>query len=427
MTHPVPPQIEAARQRLQQVLRSVEKRDVDLSTEGWPEIEKAVVKVLMGPFKVNEPEHQFVALGLAGALAERLAKEHGAFWFPNRESLEGAALGFPDALIMLSPFGAVVEALSSAKLDRLSDVAKEIRTALAQVRFSVSAIGSRRLSPVDYARLFDPGFVQFVSVDANRAKQVYEGTPIQLSRDLKDALGRAKNLPPEAKQQFEGQILRALERLEPMRPMHQQVEREVRLIELLAHLYGSTGSTGAAPEELWADLVLPLLYIGTPEKFPPLEPADLEAFKQGVEPLAFFVDVVPYATPAPEEGLLGAVSVEEIELPHPSFERVGSLRFVRLKSDRLRPLLERFEEAKVREAVRRFTAYAAGLAKIEPPQSAEAAQLIEIALRLLSDLKRLATSGGELHLRRITEAEAMAEGALSALRQALQGPRLILV
>ncbi len=427
MAHLVPLQIEAARQRLQQMLRSVEKRDVDLSSEGWPEIEKAVVKVLMGPFKVNEPEHQLVALGLAGAFAGRLAQEHGAFWFPNRESLEGAALGFPDALIMLSPFGAVVEALSSAKLDRLSDVAKEIRTALAQARFSVSAMGPVRLSPVDYARLFDPGFVQFVSVDANKAKQAYEGTPEQLSRDLKDALGRAKELPPEAKQQIEGQILLALERLEPSRPMHEQVERGPRLVELLAHLYGSTGSTGAAPEELWADLVLPLLYIGAPEKFPPLEPEELEVFKQGVEPLAFFVDVVPYATPAPEEGLLGAVSVEEIELPHPAFERVGSVRFVRIKTDRLRPLFEKFDEAKVREAVQRFTTYAAGLAKIEPPKSPEAAQLLEIALRLLSDLKRLATGGGELHLRRITEAEATSEGALSALRQALQGPRLILV
>src|SRR5688572_28463683 len=119
MEIPQPPQLAAARAQLETVLEQIEKKKVDLLTAPWPEIEKSIIKLLVGPFLLNTPEHQVATLGLAAALGGRLAVEHKAFWLPSRESPEGAAVGFPEALIMLSPFGAVIDALLSSKLDRL--------------------------------------------------------------------------------------------------------------------------------------------------------------------------------------------------------------------------------------------------------------------------------------------------------------------
>jgi len=162
MEIPQPPQLAAARAQLETVLEQVEKRKVDLMTESWGAIEKVAVKLLGGPFRVDSPQHHLVALGLAAAFGSRLGKDLNAFWFPSRESPEGAALGFPEALIMLSPYGAVMDAFMAAKLEMLEQLEKDVRASLAQVKFGAGGGQAARLGPSDYMRLFDPGFVQLV-------------------------------------------------------------------------------------------------------------------------------------------------------------------------------------------------------------------------------------------------------------------------
>ena len=129
-----------------------------------------------------------VALGLAAIFAERLARDTQGFWFPNREAMEGASLGFSDALMMLSPFGAVLESLSRGQLSRLDEVAKEVRTNLSQAKFGAGRVA--RLNALDYQRLFDPGFLQFVAVDPEKARTAWESAPDKVIRELRGALDR---------------------------------------------------------------------------------------------------------------------------------------------------------------------------------------------------------------------------------------------
>lgn len=431
MAHPVPQHVQVAQSQLSAALQQVEGKPVDLEKVPWEEVERALIKVLGGAFDLQREDHQAIALGLSGAFGSRMAAEHQAFWFPNRDSMEGATLGFPEALIMLSAFGAVVDALTQGKLARLEDLAADIRRSLGQVRFQAgpAQLGTARLGPEDYQRLFDPGFLQFVVLDPAKAKETLEGRTDALARSVREALGRTQPpLPPEARQQFEGQILMALQRMEPAKSLAEQLEKAPRLGELLAHLCATVGGTGSAPEEFWQELVLPLVFIGAPEQFPPLDDEEKEAFRQGADPLALFIEVVPYREPAPEDGLLGAFEMTDLGLPHPSFAKIGALRLVQLNGGKLKPLLERFDADKIREAVKRFTAYLesqAGKPSVEgAPQGPE---MLEAALTLLKDLKRSITEGrGELCLRRLTEAEAASEQALALVRKALQGPRIIL-
>lgn len=427
---PAPPHIVAAQEQVSASLARVEGKPLELTSAPWTEIEKGVIKILGGTFRLDRPDHQMIALGLAGAFAERIAKEQGAFWFPNRDSLEGASLGFADALIMISPFGAVAEALQGAKLERLEQMTADIRRSLAEVKFGAGAaqMSQVRLRPEDYQRLFDPGFLQFVLLDGQKAKQAWEARPDQLQRDIREALGRTSPpLPAEAKQQFDGQIVMSLQRMEPTKPLSEQVERSPRAAELMGHLFATTQMTGAAPEEIWQELVMPLLFIGTPAQFPPLDEDELEAFKQGADPIALFVDVVPYQRQAPEEGLLGAFEMSDVGLPHPAFGRVASLRLIKLDRAKVQALVKDFDGAKTRDAIARFTKHLEEKSGATAKPTPTGEQMLEAAVTLLTDLNRALSSGtGELCLRRITEAEAASEGALSLVRNALQAPRIIL-
>lgn len=424
-----PPPVDAARQHLSNSLRQVEGKEVDLATLSWTDLEKGVVKLLKGPFNIESGEHQFLALGIAAVLGDRLTAEHKAFWFPNREVQEGFLMGFPDALIMLSPFGAVMDALRAAKLERLDDLVKEIRTGLAKVKFSVNPQAAQRaLSAVDYVRLFDPGFVQFVAVDPERAKTVWDYTPEKAQREIADAMNRiAAKLPKEARADVEQQMTGALARLEAGKPMLAQAQRAPRVVEMVTHLFAAKQATGCAPEEFWQEVVFPLLHIGAPANFPPLDDEELELVKKGADPFLVYLDVVPHQHSAQDEGLLGAIATSEVSLVHDAFRGPGIPRILRVQPDRLKALLAAYDERQVRDAVARFAAYLKEKTGEERASSAEGQQLFTSALTLLNELKEVLSAPGELYLRHLTEAEAMSEATLSLVRDALAGPRIILV
>lgn len=428
MAMPRPPQLDQAFQQVSAVLAQVMGKPVDLVKDSWAEIEKGVIQIFGGPFNPAQMEHQVVALGLAAAFGERLNADHQAFWFPYRESPEGAALGFPDALIMLAPFGAVVDALATGKLDRLEEVTKTIRNSVAQAKFGGG--NPQRLGPEDYMRLFDPGFVQIVGVDAAKAKQAWDATPERAASDLRDAISRAAKLPPEVKKQLEQQLVGALTRMEPGKPLVSQAGRAPRVVETVALLHGSTTSTGPAAEEFWHDVVMPLLFVGAPATFPPLDEEELAAAKQGVDPLFIYLDVVPFAFKAPDEpNLLGAFSAQTLSLPSPEFKSAQQPRLIKVNVDTVRDALGAFDANKARDAVKRFSDYLTekGGKATGPAQGAEEARMmLDAAMTLLTDLKGAVAAGRDVYVRRMTEAEAASEPALTLVRQALSSPRIIL-
>ncbi|HVE85621.1 MAG TPA: hypothetical protein VND93_22360 [Myxococcales bacterium] len=428
---PVPPQMQMAQEGLSRSVADVEKRPVDLMKASWAEIEKSVIKLLGGAFKVDRPEHQTVALGVAAVFAARLSEELGAFWFPQRDALEGAALGFPEALITLSPFGAALDALSMSKLQRLEELTAELRKQVAAAKFSIAGGGTPvKLRPDDYARLFDAGFIQLTALDPARLKQVWEGTPAAAAREIREALGRAGQLPPEAKRQMEAQLVGTLSRLDPQKPLQGQPEA-AGLMELMGHLFASKAATGIGPEELWREVAFPLAMAGAPAQFPPVEPDDLEAYVQGAPVVALFVDLVPYQSPAADEdGLLGVIPMDHLSLPPGAGASRGMApRLIRAKPDSMRAALQGFDPAKTKDALQRFAKYLEEKAGKKGAETPGSRRMEEIGFALLEDVRRVmgaVDQGAELYVRRLTEAEAASEPALSVLRDALQGPRIIL-
>jgi hypothetical protein len=417
-------------------MEAAEGRDIDPLTAPWADIEKAVIKLLGGAFSPREDSHQGLAFMIAAAFAERLRRDLGAFWFPNRATPQGAALGFPAGIIVFSPFGTAAQALGRGRLTTLDEVTAELGQVVAQAR--AQALGAPTpttpLGPEDYQRLFDPGFVQLVAVQTAEARAAWERTPAVERRELEDAFSRLpREVPREAREPFRRQLAEALGQLPAGEPLGKQTASAPQLIELLALLHGGAAQTGFAPAELWEGVLLPLLHIGAPATFPAFDDELLESYRRGVPPVLLYVDTVPYQTPAADEdGLLGVFPPEEIQVIDPAFEATGSVRLAQVDPAILRPLIATFDPPAVRANVERFRTQleaAAGPAAAPEPRPGEPS-LLEVALVLLEDLVRVVgvaeEKGAAFCVRHATESEAASEPLLQELRRALTGPRIIL-
>jgi hypothetical protein len=436
VSQPPPPQVQAAVDQLRQALQSAESHAVDPLTAPWAEVEKGVIKLLGGAFSPRDEGHQTIAFMLAAALAERLRRDLGAFWFSNRATPQGAALGFPPGIIVFSPFGAAAQALARGRLAMLDEVTAELERVLAQARAQELGAASTTapLGPEDYQRLFDPGFVQFVAVRTDLARTAWERTPAAVARELDDAFARLpREIPREAREPFRRQLIEALRQLPPEKPLVSQIGVAPQLVELVALLHGGSGQTGFAPAELWEGVLLPLLHIGAPETFPAFDDELAESFRSGVPSLVLYVDTIPYQNPAADEdGLLGVFPPEEIQVIDPAFETAPNVRLAQVDPAHLTKLTAAFDASALRASVERFrtqlesTAGPAAAPEARPGEPS----LLEVALVLLEDLARVVRAaedkGAALCVRHATESEAEAEPLVHGLRHALTGPRIIL-
>jgi len=437
-----PSHIEAALSQLVLLLKTAEKREVDYLNASWGDIEKSVIKVLSGAFKVSKPEHQLIALGLAAVLGEKLLHAHKGFWFSNSDSAAGASLGFADAIIVLSPFEAVLDALSLANLGKLDELAKNVSNSLSSARMAsgIPVLGAPKLDASLYERLFDPSFIQMMSLDMEKAEATWKRLPSQLMQELKDALSRiGSTFPAELKTHMENQFQAVFGSMEPHKPVGAQWERHGQTCELVARLWAGAVSTGPVSEEFWDDVVFPLLFAGFPETFPPLEDEILDAARQGIPALYIFLEVVPYAWPSPEDGaLLGAFAKSGIRPLSPNASAGNALRMLSVDCAFLHKPLSEFDGEKLQATLARFSDYLQEKAGGRPlevldkeaSKNTDTQTVVDSAIRLLGDLRNLLAPHAKpstVFIRRLTEAEADVEGAFELIRKSLQGPKLILV
>jgi hypothetical protein len=172
-----------------------------------------------------------------------------------------------------------------------------------------------------------------------------------------------------------------------------------------------------------------LLFTGAPTTYPPLDPEDLEAARKGLDPLALYLDTVPYTTPAPEDGLLGVFPVKDVGVPHPGLAASGVPRLLSVPRAALQPALDKFDPRATRASLEGFDRYLAEKAGQPVAVTPQGQQMEDTALGLLGELQNLlkaAPADAELVLRRLTETEALSDAALTSVREAMQGPRIIL-
>jgi hypothetical protein len=428
----------AALEHLQKILTGPDGKPIDPLTAAWAEIEKGIIPHLGGPFSQQNPRHLDVAFMLASALAERLRRELGSFWFQNRSTPHGATVGFPDTILVFSPFETVFEALGRSQLAMLTNITGELRAAVARGKAAHNhpvAEGGRQLGPAEYQRIFDPGLVQFVALDPAAVKQALDATGEATLRDFEHGFSKlSPQIPEQARAQVSREVQGALKRLPAAEAIGNQVPRAPQLIEFVTLAQAGSAATGIAPAEFWEQLLLPLLHVGAPESFADLDEEEVAAYKDGTEPLLLYVDVVPYQVPsADEDGLLGVFPANQVRLLDARWRGAQGVRLLQLDPTILKEVLAGFDPAAIRTAIDRFgaaCARAAGTSVPSPPRAEGQPALLDVVLVLAEDLRNVVrlveTQGLVLALRYATESEAASEPILQDLRRAIREPRIVL-
>jgi hypothetical protein len=427
-----PSPMTAALDDLRKALVTSDGRPIDPLTAGWDEIEKGVILLLGGAFAPDRPRHMEVGFMLSAALAERLRRELGAFWFQNRSTPHGATVGFPEALVMFSPLDAVFQALGRSKLSMLGSVSDDLRRAIAQNKGQGGI--DRPLRPEDYQRIFDPGLVQLVAFDPAAVARTLGSAVESLRRDFEHGFSKlSREIPEEARTQVTREVVGALGRLDQDKTLGEQIPRAPQLAELVTLASAAATGTGIAPVEFWEQLLMPLLHVGAADGFAPLDDEELALYQQGADPLLLYVDVVPYRTPAADEdGLLGVFPPEQVRLLDERWATSQGTRLLQLDPSLLAALCADFDPTSVRSSIERFAA-ACATAAGEPgprPQAPDRPPLRDMVLMLAEDVKRAVAAASEqglvLCLRYMTEGEASSEPILHDLRRALREPRIVL-
>jgi hypothetical protein len=428
--------MKAALEHLQKILTGPDGKPVDATTADWAEVEKAIVPQLGGAFAPQNPRHLDIVFMLASALAERLRREFGAFWFQNRSTPHGATVGFPDNILVFSPFETVFEALGRSQLGVLNKITEELRTAVARGRAAHNhPQGARALGPGEYQRIFDPGLVQFVALDPAAIKNALDATGDATLREFEHGFTKlSAQIPEQARTQVTREVQGALKRLPGSEPIGDQIARAPQLIEFVTLALAGSSATGIAPAEFWEQLLLPLLHVGAPDEFAELDEEEVAAYKEGTEPLLLYVDVVPYQTPAADEdGLLGVFPGNQVRLLDARWKGTQGVRLLQVDPAAIRDLLASFDAAAIRASIERFGAACAAAAGA-PVESGEKAEgqpaLLDVVFALTEDLRtvlrQVDDKGWVLGLRYATESEASSEPILQDLRRAIREPRIVL-
>jgi hypothetical protein len=423
----------AALEQLRKTLVSPEGAPIDPLSADWPTIEKGVILLLGGAFSPQQQAHLDVVFMVASALAERLRREFGAFWFQNRSTPHGATVGFPQGILVFSPFEVVFEMLGRAQLSQLGKVLDDLRAAVA--RGGAAAAKPGGFGPADYQRIFDPGLVQFFAYDPKAVAGALDATAASTLRDFEHGFSKlSADIPEKVRAQVSREVQGALGRLAPEAPIGAQIARAPQLIEFVALAVGGTLGTGIAPAEFWEQLLLPLLHVGAAQDFAAPDEEALAAYREGVEPLLLYVDLVPYQTPAADEdGLLGVFPAPSVKLLDARWSGSPGVRLLHVDPAAIRDVCASFDPAAVRAVVERFAAacaQAAGAPVPAAPRAEGQPALLDLVLMLGQDVCQMIQlaeeKGWAIGLRYATESEAASEPVLQDLRRAIKEPRILL-
>ncbi len=416
-----PPQIKIALEQLQTTLTAAGYPSLDPLTASWAELEPAIHKVLDGTFQASHPGHRLLSLRLGALFGERLARAGRGFWFVQSEAMAGLALGFPDVVFTVSPFTVVTMALVKNSLAGLETAAAKILEDRNEAKAREAS--PKALTPADYQRTMDPSFIEFLALDEKRAHAAWELSPRRLIQELKDALFRAQ-LSKQTAAWLETSVLSELRELDQNQRLIDQAERAPRAIERVGELFAGRYGTGLTTESGWSQVALRLLSVDATQTAT-IRPQALAAIKKGAGPLVAFLHEMPKLPDAPQEGILGLFQPAQLSAPHPQLAGLQTLRLVRVNPRPLLPLLQKFQEKALREALEAFLPRLQEAVGAPTALSAQERALFDEALgfcKRLQDTLALAVSQKlDLCVRRGTEQEGYTGGSKAELRAAVQG------
>ena len=372
----------------------------------WAELGPALRALWPGAFEPENPAHRDRPLALWGLAGLRMARAHGGLWFPHREVVGGAAVGFPGTAEVYLPPPALDALLGSGKLEEGLDRAEHaLGERLAR---GLPVTGAPR-TKADFQCLFDAGQMQVLALDVSGLERLLRFTPEVLLDALFDAgaVTRPDLAPLALRHVFE-----PLARLPPEIPLGLHAASAPRLLEDLALLFAGSAFTLPVAEELWIDVALPLLKVmpgGDAASGMGAAPA---GGRDALERLLATAD----ASEGPA-GFLGFFSAAEVHPVLPELPVASAPRLFQVSTEALKVRLSALDEPALRRAHRRLAA--------PGPDAPGPDELFEEGLGLLAELAAAAQAarapGHVLGVRRMTVDQARVDERHRGLGLALRG------
>jgi hypothetical protein len=235
-----------------------------------------------------------------------------------------------------------------------------------------------------YIRLHTVPLGQWMSMDFSRLAKLWNDEPTE---KLIEAVKEAGPRLGAQNQQVVEQVVAAISRAKQDQPIAKQTG-DRGLFEAIAQIIALRRATAPVAIDIMELVVMPALHLGMPEKFPPLDEDDLANLRKGIEMFAFFVEVVPHAFQADDEGFLGTIPHDALTTPYADRNvlEIGKGDWVVVNPEHFMPMLEPFDPQKFLDKYDEFVKYVRAIPDA-PNRRDDGRMLAETAIRALADFK----------------------------------------
>jgi hypothetical protein len=331
-------------------------------------------------------EHWEVWFSFGAWIGETIRRRHGGHWLLMGDDPHTWRIGFSKILLEIAPF------MFAEQLLRMgSGATRKMVTEIERIRIQHEEQRERdggkeldRFLAQHYIRMHTVPLGQWMSMDFPRLAKLWTEAPTSaLIEAIKEAGPRLGPANAHVVDQVVGAITKANQDV----PLGQQTT-DRGLFEAIAQIVALRRATQPIAIDILERVVMPLMHVGLPDGFPPLDEDDLGNLRRGVELFAFFVEVVPHQHQADDEGFLGTIPHEQLSTPYADRNQleVGKGDWVVINPAHFAPMIAGFDPQKMLDKYDEFVTYVSSVPDA-PRRRDDGRLLAETAIRALADIK----------------------------------------
>lgn len=334
---------------------------------------------------LNDEHHRTTWFSFGAWIGETLRRRHGGHWLLLGEDPHGWRIVFSKIFLEIAPF------VFAEQLIRMgSGATRKMVTEIDKVRVQHSEQEAKdgravdRFNPQHYIRYHTVPLGQWLQMDFAALAKLWNEAP---ARDLVAAVREAGPRHGPANAPLVERLVQALSGAKQDKPLVEQT-RDKSLFEAVAQIVALRGATQPLAIDILERIVMPAMHVGIPDTFPPLDADDFAQLREGMEPFAFFVDVVPHTFAADDTGLLGSIPSTQLQTPYgeKTTLEIGKGDWVLVNAGHLAPMLKDLDPQRLIDKYDAFVKYV-GEQPDAPRLRNDGRALAELSVRALAELR----------------------------------------
>ncbi len=254
---------------------------------------------------LDSPAHREFWFNFGAWIGETLRRRHGGHWLIANEDPKSWRLGFSKIMLELVPhiFAGQLLTMGQGAVRKLITEIERLREVHEEQKRKDDGQDINRFTAEHYVRMHTIPLGQWMVLNG---KSIHRLWGQAAARDLKKEIRKRGKRLSAANAQVIDSLVEAIGKADPSKPIGAQ-STDRPLFEAVAQIVGLERTAAPIAMDVLEQFVLPAMYIGKPQKFPPLGDEDLANLRKGMELFAVFVDVVPHKYDSDDEGFLKAI------------------------------------------------------------------------------------------------------------------------